>query len=62
MSTTTAEAPSTRVPTRDVLDRAVGAMTARRRAEVDLLESALAWAHAYVPCAEDDAAGWRSSR
>ena len=60
MSTTTAEAPSTRVSTRDVLDRAAAAMTARRRADVEVLKSALAWAHAHVPCGEDDAAGWRS--
>ena len=53
---TTAPAPSTRV----VLDRARAAMTTRRRAEVEVLESALAWAHAHVPAGEDDAAGWRS--
>ncbi|MCW2737033.1 HNH endonuclease signature motif containing protein [Nocardioides sp.] len=62
---TTAEAPSARVTTRpvldrSVLDRAVAAMTARRRAEVEVLESALAWAHAHVAGDEDDAAGWRS--
>ncbi len=56
---TTAPAPS--IPsTRSVLDRAAAAMTARRRAEVEVLESALAWAHAHVPSGEDDAAGWRS--
>ena len=59
MSTTvTSEAPSTRVLTRTVLDRAVAAMTARRRAEVEVLESALAWAHAHVPAGGDDVAGW----
>ncbi|WP_411285122.1 hypothetical protein [Lapillicoccus sp.] len=64
----TAEAPNTaRVATRPVLDRAVAAMAARRRAEVEVLESALAWAHAHVPSGsagflEDDelVAGWRS--
>ncbi len=60
MSTTTAEAPSTRVPARGVLDRAAAAMTARRSADVEVLESALAWAHAHVPSREDDAAAWRT--
>ena len=59
MSITT-EAPSTRVTTRPMLDRAVAAMSARRRAEVDVLESALVWAHAHVPSGDDDVAGWRS--
>src|SRR5918993_4494295 len=45
---------------RGVLDRAVAAMTARRRAEVEVLEAALAWAHAHVPSEVDDVAGWRS--
>ncbi|HYJ28095.1 MAG TPA: hypothetical protein VEW73_10315, partial [Nocardioides sp.] len=45
---------------RGVLDRAVAAMTARRRAEVEVLEAVLAWAHAHVPSDVDDAAGWRS--
>ncbi|WP_255893019.1 HNH endonuclease signature motif containing protein [Nocardioides astragali] len=56
MSTTTTPAPSALA----VLDRARAAMTARRRAEVEVLEAALAWAHAHVPAGEDDAAGWRS--
>jgi hypothetical protein len=63
MSTTTPapEASGTRPGLeRGVLDRAVAAMTARRRAEVEVLEAALAWAHAHVPSTEDDAAGWRS--
>ena len=70
MSTTTTEAPSTRVHTRGVLDRAafdraaldraVVAMSTRRRADVDVLESALAWAHANVPSDDDDIAGWSS--
>ena len=52
MSTTTQplEAPSTR----PVLERAAAAMTLRRRAEVEVLESALAWAHAHVVSADDD--------
>ncbi len=53
---TTAPAPSTLT----VLDRARDAMTVRRRAEVEVLEAALAWAHAHAPAGEDDAAGWRS--
>ena len=61
---TTAEAPSiARVSTRVVLDRAVAAMASRRQAEVDLLESALAWAHAHVASGDVDpaeVAGWRS--
>lgn len=56
---TTAEAPSTRATTRPVLDRAVAAMASRRRAEVELLEAALAWAHAHVPSADDEVAGWQ---
>ena len=50
MSTTTQplEAPSTR----PVLERAAAAMTRRRRAEVEVLESALAWAHAHVVSAD----------
>ena len=73
MSITT-EAPSTRAQSRGggsaVLERAVAAMTARRRAEVEVLEAALAWAHAHVPSATmttttddvdaGDVAGWRS--
>ena len=76
MSITT-EAPSTRAQSRGVLDRAVldravAAMTARRRAEVEVLEAALAWAHAHVPSSDDDdddttdvdgagdVAGWRA--
>ncbi len=69
MSTST-EAPSARVSARGVLDgavldravldRAVAAMATRRRAEVEVLESALAWAHAHVPAGDDEHAGWRS--
>lgn len=51
------EAPASRGET---LDRAMGAMTARRRAEVELLEAALAWAHVHVPTGEDESAGWSS--
>ena len=69
--TTTTTAPSTARATarpvldravldRAVLDRAVAAMAARRQAEVDLLESALAWAHAHVPSGDDEVAGWQS--
>ena len=64
--TTTTSAPSTARATarpvldRAVLDRAVAAMAARRQAEVDLLESALAWAHAHVPTNDDEVAGWQS--
>jgi hypothetical protein len=49
-------------PDRAVLDRAVAAMTARRRVEVELLEAALAWAHAHTVTEdeEDLVAGWRS--
>ena len=42
------EAPSTR----PVLERAAAAMTRRRRAEVEVLEAALAWAHAHIVTAE----------
>jgi hypothetical protein len=59
---TTAAAPAVtdRVSPRSVLDRAAAAMTAKRRVEVEVLESALAWAHAHVVSDVDDAAGWRS--
>ena len=60
---TTAEplsATGTRAATRGVLDRAAAAMTARRRAEVEVLESALAWAQAHVATSDDEVAGWRS--
>ena len=63
---TTAQAPaatSARPASRDVLDRAVAAQAARRRADVEVLDAALAWAHAHTMSAEDDpdlVAGWRS--
>ncbi len=60
MSTTTLEAPSARADARPVLVRATSAMAARRRAEVEVLESALAWAHAHRVTCADEAAGWRS--
>ena len=56
MSTTTLEAPGTR----RVLERATAALAARRRAEVEVLESVLAWAHSHVVTTQDEAAGWRS--
>ncbi|TGN62690.1 HNH endonuclease [Nocardioides eburneiflavus] len=63
---TTAPAPATSpvldraVLDRAVLDRAAAAMTAKRRVEVEVLESALAWAQAHVVSDEEVAAGWRS--
>ena len=58
--TTTAQAPSTdRVSARPMLDRAVAAIISRRRAEVELLESALAWAPAHVLSGDEGAAGWQ---
>ncbi|HEY0644754.1 MAG TPA: hypothetical protein VGD39_15105 [Nocardioides sp.] len=65
MSTTAAAPAADRVATRSVLDRAVldraaAAMTAKRRVEVEVLESALAWAHAHVATDVEEAAGWRS--
>lgn len=56
---TTALAPAA-AGTAPALDRAVAAMTARRRADVEVLEAALAWAQAHLVCDVDDAAGWRS--
>ncbi|MBI4901732.1 MAG: HNH endonuclease [Actinobacteria bacterium] len=56
MSTTTLEAPSTS----RVLERATAALAARRRAEVEVLDSVLTWAHAHVVTTQDEAAGWRS--
>ncbi len=71
MSTTTPAPASSSTPasrTRAVLDRAVAAMTAKRRVEVEVLEASLAWAHAHTvtPGDAEDAggelrvAGWRS--
>jgi hypothetical protein len=61
MSTTApAPATSTRPSSRVVLERAVAAMSAKRRVEVEVLESALAWAQAHVVTDEEVAAGWRS--
>lgn len=60
---TTAPAPGLRAVARPVLDRAVAAQVARRRADVEILHAALAWAHAHVMTVEDDpdlVAGWRS--
>jgi hypothetical protein len=59
---TTAPAPATspRPSSRVVLERAVAAMGAKRRVEVEVLESALAWAHAHTVTDEEAAAGWRS--
>jgi hypothetical protein len=58
---TTAPAPATGpVLDRAVLDRAVAAMRAKRRVEVEVLESALAWAEAHTVTDIEVAAGWRS--
>lgn len=43
-----------------VLERAVAAVAARRQAEVEVLDSALAWGHAHVVTEVSQAAGWRS--
>ncbi len=62
MSTTTV-AFGARVTDRVALDRAAAAMTAKRRVEVEVLEAALAWAHAHVVSPDADpgeVAGWRS--
>ena len=55
---TTAPAPTT--STSGVLERAVAAMAAKRRVEVEVLDAALAWAAAHEVTDPDDAAGWRS--
>ena len=61
--TTTATAPS---GSRDaqsrsrLLDRAVMAMTTRRRAEVEVLETVLAFALSHAVADAGKAAGWRS--
>jgi hypothetical protein len=60
MSTTAPAPASSPVLDRAVLDRAVAAMRAKRRVEVEVLESALAWAEAHVVSDEEVAAGWRS--
>ncbi len=60
MSTTTHRAPAAGSSTRLVLERATAALATRRRAEVEVLESALAWAHAHPVGSQGDAAGWRA--
>lgn len=55
---TTALDPAT--STAAVLDRAVAAVQARRRVELEVLEAALAWAHAHVVTDVGESAGWRS--
>ncbi len=52
MSTSTL-ASDTRVTDRVALDRAAAALASRRRAEVEVLEAALAWAHAHVVSPDD---------
>ncbi len=62
MSTSTLTS-DTRVIDRVPLDRAAAAMSAKRRVEVEVLEAALAWAHAHVvgsDAAPGEVAGWRS--
>lgn len=54
--TTTATAPSSS----RLLDRAVAAMATRRHAEVEVLETVLAFAHAHAVADAEQAAGWRS--
>jgi hypothetical protein len=60
MSTTAPAPTSSPVLDRAVLNRAVAAMTAKRRVEVEVLESALAWAEAHTVTDVEVAAGWRS--
>ena len=43
-----------------MLDRAVAAMQTRRRAEVQVLEAALEWAHSHAAAPGEPVAGWRS--
>ena len=47
MSTSTLSSGA-RVTDRVALDRAAAALASRRRAEVEVLEAVLAWAHAHV--------------
>ncbi|MCF6380014.1 HNH endonuclease [Nocardioides KLBMP 9356] len=58
MSTTTLDR-SAGADTRLVLDRARTALSVRRQAEVEVLESVFEWAHAHPADAHADAAGWR---
>ena len=60
MSTAALDAPRSRVDTRLVLERATTALAVRRRAEVEVLESVLDWAHAHPVDQQAEAAGWRS--
>jgi hypothetical protein len=62
MSTSTL-ASGARVTDRVALDRAAAALAARRRAEVEVVESVLAWAHAHVVSLDaepGEVAGWRA--
>lgn len=45
-----------------VLDRAVAAQAARRRADVEMLEAVLAWAHAHPVDEAVDAPAWLRTR
>lgn len=60
MHSTSLPAPAAASATRWVLERAAAASAARRRADVEVLESALAWAHAHPAASQGEAAGWRS--
>ncbi|NPD05588.1 HNH endonuclease [Nocardioides sp. zg-1308] len=60
MSSHTIRTPAARASRRSALDRAAAAMAAKRRVEVEVLESALDWARTHVVSADEDAAGWRS--
>ena len=60
MSATSVEAPAASLRARPVLERASAALAARRRADVEVLEAALAWAHTHRVTAQREAAGWRS--
>lgn len=59
--TTTAIHPSSTRDSRSVLDRAVAARSARRRAEVAELTAALDWAHAHPAASAGEAASWTES-
>ncbi len=58
MTTTTLPTRDTACGRAEALGRAVAAQASRRRADVELLDAALGWAHAHTVTAEVDAAGW----
>ena len=59
-STAPTHSPASVSSAAGVLERAAAAVSARRRADVEVLESTLAWADGHTVAGQSEAAGWRS--